>query len=882
MNLRSKRASALVLAIGTMVAAGSATGTASPGQRADERKALTIDNVLATEHVEAVVPSPDGEWVAVAVRRGAGSGEVYGRTSYDLDPSRSDISLISTRTGERRAITDGRAKAAGYWCPTWSPDGRRLAMLSTQPEGSEPAGGNNVRLYLWQHGEDRPVRMGGDAILTQTRAGSPLHKLDLRGGGDGGTAPRACHEMENAPFLWLDNDRLLVVTLPKGQVSGLIDQYGRSFRVAARNGALIRDGVEPTVHAVGSGEARAARDDADQSAVLQIVDAADGTSRAIASVPAYPFRGALSVTVSPDLRRLAVVATLGALQPLVGRTFLNAWDDGWTVERRLGFVDLEPGAVMRWVDLPDRTRLPLELFDWSPDSRHVAVRGRPNPFSNATALVVVRSQDSRVVSIGGSEHQVAAVGVRTRPGSQIPVIWADNRTLIARLRADGRDARDGWWLLGLDGRKTELATMSGTYPDRFVRVTDGGLRTVVDNRLFRLDMKQRALVSVAPIDDGAWTIWPQNSDQPTDTMLAVVQSGDARGAIRVVDANNGTAGRTYMPSEALNIVGFGANGASLISKRANRDGIAIGFHDLEKGKARDLLALNGWMADTEWGATRFIDYQSTDGKSLKGAVILPPNYQPGRRYPMLMWVYQGYTVSGHPNEQWFDPYLNGFYNLQLYAANGYVVLVPSMPMDLRAEGGDVYRQVLAGTMPAIDKLVELGIADPDRVGVFGQSRGGYTVTALLGQTNRFKAGVAMASVTDLTSLFGEFDPTSRGYPGIGHEKSRNSQMIGQFGLKALSGRDDAYARNSPLAFADRVETPLLMVHGEADVRGAETQSELLFYSLYTQGKTAKLLRYGGESHGLSQSPANIRDIFQETLAWFDRYLGSAEKARPTQ
>ena len=128
----------------------------------------------------------------------------------------------------------------------------------------------------------------------------------------------------------------------------------------------------------------------------------------------------------------------------------------------------------------------------------------------------------------------------------------------------------------------------------------------------------------------------------------------------------------------------------------------------------------------------------------------------------------------------------GIYNLQLYAARGYVVLVPSMPLDGFGDRG-VYAQIPNGLMPALDRLVALGIADPDRLGVFGQSFGGYSVYALVSQTDRFKAAVAMAGITDLASNYSEFDPTARGYPEIEHEKSDNWQ-INQSGESATRGR----------------------------------------------------------------------------------------------
>ena len=221
---------------------------------------------------------------------------------------------------------------------------------------------------------------------------------------------------------------------------------------------------------------------------------------------------------------------------------------------------------------------------------------------------------------------------------------------------------------------------------------------------------------------------------------------------------------------------------------------------------------------------------------------------------------------------WNDAFMPGIYNLQAYAARGYVVVVPSMPLPDRGTKGTVYPDVPKGVLPAIDKLVAMGITDPDRLGVFGQSFGGYSVYAILSQTDRFKAGVAIAGISDLVSNYGTFDPTARGYPGIEHEKSENWSIGAAGNLPPPPGEPARYAANSPLSFADKINTPLLLIQGEFDIRGASAQAEEMFIALYRQGKTAKLLRYGGESHSLAQSPANVRDVYARTVAWFDLYV----------
>jgi len=831
-----------------------------------------LDDVLDVEHLEGASYSPDGEWVAAAVQRPARDGEVYGRAAYETDPSRSDISLISMRTGERRAITAGAGQAAGYWCAAWSPDGQRLAMLSTQPEGNEPRGGDNVRLYLWERANGTLRRAAGQAVMTETRYGSPLYPLDLRGGGDKGTVPHACKDgiaNENAPFLWLDDHRLLVVTLPDGQISGLIDASARSFRVLAEEATNLHDGKVSTVHAVGSGDARIPRNAADNSAILRIVDVATGENDAIATVPTYPFRGGLSLVVSPDGRRAAVFATLGALQPADGKTPPANLGGYWAVERKFGTVDLTADAPVQWLTMPADSRYPLELYDWSPDSAHIAFRGRADPFTRTAPLFVATPRDGAIRRL--TTASVDAGWGRISTMEENPVIWADNRRLAARLSDETAPARRDWWLVDLAGKQTNLTSGRGDQPAGFRRDATGAPIAISGDEMVRLDTAHARLVPVAKLPGGASIVWPRDPGTATAHLLLGMSAGQQGRAFQQVSSATGKfEGVSKAAPGAL--VDADLHAGRVLASRSDRSGLFLRNLDLTGAGDRDLLTLDTHLARVDWGKTQLMDYQdSTTGAPLKATVILPPDYQPGKRYPTLLWVYQGYVVRDLEGDYFTDPFMPGLYNLHLYAARGYVILIPSMPFR-RDNAAEPHALMLPPVIPAIDRLVELGIADPERLGVMGQSRGGYTVYSLVTQTNRFKAAVAMAGISDLSTFYQSFDPTAYGYPGIEHEKSDNWAEAWQFNLGAPVMDGAGYARNSPIHFADRVTTPLLMVHGTADMRGTSAESEQFFYALYDRGKTARLLRYGGESHSLAQSPANIRDIFAKTVGWFDQYV----------
>lgn len=824
---------------------------------------LSIDDVLNARRIDRASLSPNGEWAAVVVGRPARPDEAYGRTSYDVDSSRGDVWLISTRTGERRALTDGASRAAGYWCATWSPDGERLAMLSTASKGREPRGGDAVRLYVWERRSNRVIRASDASVMAQSRYGSPIDVSDLRGGADGSTLAHRCTGgvvAENAPFLWLDDHRLLVATLPDGEAAAAVDHYARVARSVGEDAARLRAGRLSTGRAVASGQARAPLGGASSRASLRVIDVTTRASRTVATVPAYPFGGALTASVSPDGTRIAVLATLGALRPDAAREIPNSYDAMWTVERRLGFADLAKRGAVRWTALPPIAGYPLDLIEWSPDSGSIAFRARSSGFATETPLFSAELADGIVRQLGTVSVGRAGASVTTpRP---VTALWLTPERILAQNTAGG------WRVFGPSGIDLPVTAANGAVPDTFVRGGDGRVTGIAGRTLLRIEPTGR-LLPVRQLDHDSSFGWPADAGQPLRRRQLFANAGGW--ALQTIDTVSGETGAIVPPPpgppDDVSLAG-----GQMLQTEVGRNGTTLRAFGLGNGKPRDLLTLNTGLRNVAWGEKRLIDYRSAAGEPLKAAVILPPGYRSGQRYPTLVWVYGGMFIRSLDGNFVTDDFMPGFFNLQLYAAKGYVVLVPSMPLPQVDGRNDTYRQIPSGVMPAIDALVTAGIADPDRLGVFGQSFGGYSVYALLGQTNRFKAGVAIAGITDLRSNYGTFDPTARGYPEIAHEKSANWAIRQGTDAVAPWQSPEEYARNSPIAYVDKVTTPLLMLHGDQDQRGDVTQAEQFFYGLYRQGKTAELVRYGGESHSISLSPANIRDVFDRTIAWFDRYV----------
>jgi dipeptidyl aminopeptidase/acylaminoacyl peptidase len=615
---------------------------------------------------------------------------------------------------------------------------------------------------------------------------------------------------------------------------------------------------------------------------LRTVDTRTGATAAISSVPLYPFRGELTLSIAPDGRRIAVLATVGAIPPAAGRR-IPYREDAWSVEKRLGFVDLESPAAVRWTAAPPEARFPLDLFGWSPDSRQVAIRARAGGDSKSTPLFIASFRHLELRRIGPPGLSVGAAAAGSAYSTVLPVHWVDDRRILAHgadAGSGGDASRADWWLLAPNSPPANLTRTSPEVPAALRRSSEGIFFGVVKGRLAALNLSARSLDPVAaeaPAGLGS-IVWPRDPGRRTSQVVVAVDASDGDRHFELVSLGGAAPppGRRFTLPGAAQLLELAPAQGTVFWSEATQQVLRLSETSLNDGRRQERLSLNAHLAAVDWGRTQLVDYRGADGQPLKAAVMLPPGYRPGRRYPTLFWVYPGYRPAGL-DDYFLDPYMGGFYNLHLFAARGYVVAIPSIPLKRDGPASELFAEIPRSVLPAADRLVELGIAHPDRLGLMGQSFGGYAVYALVAQSRRFRAAVAMAGFTDLTGFYTQFDSTARGYPGIEHEKSYN-WSIAEARPLSLGGppyeNPALYARNSPLGFVDRVETPLLLIHGEQDVRAPMAQAESFFYGLYRQGKTARLLRYWGENHGLSQSPANVRDIFEQTLNWFHSHLPS--------
>ena len=246
------------------------------------------------------------------------------------------------------------------------------------------------------------------------------------------------------------------------------------------------------------------------------------------------------------------------------------------------------------------------------------------------------------------------------------------------------------------------------------------------------------------------------------------------------------------------------------------------------------------------------------GMEIESRLLLPPTFDESKRYPLIV------NIHGGPHGSFYD----GFNPVeQALATAGYLVLSVNprgsstygpdfLKAVLRDWGGEDYRDIMA----SLDKTCELPYVDSDRLGVYGYSYGGFMSSWAIGHDTRFGAAVVGAPCIDLLGMYGTSD-------------------IGvSFGERQWGGlrKDNVerYLEHSPLTYADRVETPVLLLHGESDHRCPIEQSEQYFVTLRRLGKEVELVRFPGCSHGFLRTghPKMREEYISRTLGWFNKHL----------
>ena len=270
---------------------------------------------------------------------------------------------------------------------------------------------------------------------------------------------------------------------------------------------------------------------------------------------------------------------------------------------------------------------------------------------------------------------------------------------------------------------------------------------------------------------------------------------------------------------------------------------------------------NPQQKDRAWTTgVKLIDYTSTKGDKLQGALYLPANYEPGKKYPTVVYIYEKLSQGANAYAQ---PTSNGF-NKSVYTSNGYAVFMPDITYKLNDPGMSAVWCIL----PGLDAAIATGVVDAEKVGLHGHSWGGYQTAFMVTQTDKFKAAIAGAPLTDMISMYSSIYWNT----GSANQPIFESSQ-GRFTSSYLDNMD-AYVRNSPIFHAMKVKTPLIILHNDKDGAVDFTQGIEYYNTLRRLQKEVILLQYKGENHGL-RVPANQKDYTVRMKEFFDHHLKGA-------
>jgi len=684
--------------------------------------------------------------------------------------------------------------------PVWSPDGKQFAFTNT--------GAHNVELWIGSVTTGQTRRIDGVAINGVRMAAGG------RGGAGGGTGA----------VEWLgDNKTLIAHLIPANR--GSVPAESAVPRGPHVQESLGHAGPAPTYEDLLSTPHDEDLFDYYATSQLAYVDASAGTAR--------PFGKPAIFTMaqpSPDEKHLLVGRIHRPYSyQLPGGRFpqeIEVWDRNANVEYKVASLPLEERTPIGGVRtgprayewLPDKaaTLLWVEALDGGNPREKASFRdqilteaapfqGKPTqifrtkerfrglqPLADGKALVEDYERASRVLRTMEIDLE--------HPGREAKVISSRNErdeyknpgTPVSKTDAQGRrriiQVGDEILMSGLG------ASPTGDHPfvDRF------NLGTGKTERLFQSDAKGYEVVEAVLDDSGSKLLTRRES--PTDPPNYFVRDG---------------------------------------------------------ANVRPLTHFTNPMPQTAKIKKQLVNYKRADGVPLSFTLYLPPDYKPGTKLPAVVWAYPyeysdvdtASQVTGHAAQSY--PELN--YH-QLFVLHGYALIDnAAMPIigDPDTVNNTYVEQLTMDAQAAVDKAVEMGVADRDKIGVFGHSYGAFMTANLLAHTNIFHAGAA------------ESGAYNRTLTPFGFQSEQRTFWQAQ----------DVYTKMSPFWFADKIKTPVLLIHGEADDNTGTfpIQSERLYAAIRGNGGTVRLVMLPNEAHGYRGQETMEHVLFEE-ISWFDKYL----------
>lgn len=408
-----------------------------------------------------------------------------------------------------------------------------------------------------------------------------------------------------------------------------------------------------------------------------------------------------------------------------------------------------------------------------------------------------------------------------------------------------------------DGKQLLVSGSGNAFGGIGLNIREGQISNTYDGQLFLYDPATRKATALTkdfnPNVTGAlWNkydgqIYMMTEDQD---YLRIYTYNPANGKIKQINTSEDVV-YNYSLAETAPVMYYYGQSTS----NANR----LYAYDLKSGKSRLIYDLSAEkLKDVKLGEVHDWNFTAEDGTTIQGRYYLPPNFDPDKKYPMIVYYYGGTSPTNRA--------LEFSYSMHMYAAQGYVVytLNPSGTTGFGQEFAA--RHVNAWGEPTADEIIrgtelfckEHSFVNPKKIGCAGASYGGFMTQYLQTRTDLFAAAVSHAGISALSSYWGE------GYWGYGYCSVANTGTYPW-------NNPEFFTKHSPLFNADKIKTPLLLLHGNADTNVPIGESIQMFLALKLLGKTVEFIQVDGENHGVADYKKRLE--WQNTIfAWFAKWL----------
>lgn len=408
-------------------------------------------------------------------------------------------------------------------------------------------------------------------------------------------------------------------------------------------------------------------------------------------------------------------------------------------------------------------------------------------------------------------------------------------------------AKDDRWLLIYD--EFDIWQVDPTVSKDPVCLTNGfGRKNNIRFRRIRLDWEE---MYIDPKEDILLAAFNKKTKESGFYKVKVGQKGNPEKLI-MGDYS------CYMPVKAQE------SDKVIFQRSTYRDYPDLYFSNLVFNDPEKISNANPQQSEYKWGNVELVKWVTTEGTVEEGLLYKPENFDPNKKYPMMVYFYRLY--SDYLHNHWTPAPSRSIINPTFYTSNDYFVFIPNIRYKVGYPGESAYNYIISGTTSLLNKY---NYIDKDHIGIQGQSWGGYEVAFIVTKTDMFAAASAGAPVSNMTSAYGGIRWKS-GMSRMFQYEETQSRIGGTLWEKPLN-----YIENSPVFYAPKVNTPLLIRHNDNDGAVPWYQGIEYFVALRRLKKPVWLLNYNGGPHNEKSSSPNRKDLSIRMKQFFDHYLKGA-------